>query len=192
MAGVLLLAGCEKEYEAPEDQPVFFEYRYVNYAWSYSEHGWLINADGDVRRYDLPDDFRLPDSTGYISAEDLIHNLSQTELLIGSIEANDLDHYVGLIPGAADGEILKSQNVMADAGSSVLSCYLYDSDRDMYQYVFLASSGDWEQLNDSREAEILVDWLKEIGEVFWFDLFSPLSMLQVTTIEDFITLGSHT
>lgn len=163
----LMVTGCEKEYEAPEDQSVLFEYRYVNYAWAYSENGWLIDAQGDVRSYQLPEDFRLPDSTGYISAEDLAYNLSQTDSTFHRVEAKDLDYYVGLIEGAAGGEILKSENVAADAGSSVLSCYLYDPGKDMYQYIFLARSGDWEQSNDSREAKTLVNWLKELGGVFW-------------------------
>ena len=166
----LMLSGCEKhcekQYAAPEDQPVLFEYRYMNHAWGYSDHGWLIDGEGDVRRYDLPEEFRLPDSMGYITAEDLIHNLSQSDSIIGSIKTNDLDYYIGLISGASEGKISKSENVAFDAGSSVLSCYQYDADREMYQYVFLASSGDWEQSNNSPEAKILVDWLKEFG-VFW-------------------------
>ena len=163
----MMVTGCEKEYEVPEDQPVLFEYRYVNYAWAYSEHGWLMDAEGLVHRYDFPEDFRLPDSSGYISAEDLAYNLSQSDSVIHRVEAEDLDYYVGLMEGAAGGEILKSENVAADAGSSVLSCYLYEPGKDMYQYIFLARSGDWEQSNNSREAKTLVKWLKEIGNVFW-------------------------
>ncbi len=48
---LVVLGGCEEKYEAPADQPVFFEYRYVNHAWGYSEHGYIIDSDGDVRRF---------------------------------------------------------------------------------------------------------------------------------------------
>ncbi len=163
----MIVAGCEKEYEAPLDQPVLFEYRYVNYAWVYSEQGWLMDAKGDMYSYDLPEDFRLPDSAGYISAEDITYNLSQTDSIFHSVEAEGLEYYVDLIAGAAEGEISVLENVAADAGTSVLSCYLFDPDVEMYQYVFLAQSGDWEQFNNSPEAEILVDWLKDLGGVFW-------------------------
>lgn len=163
----LMVAGCEKEYEAPEDQPVLFEYRYVNHAWGYSEHGWLMDAEGDMHRYDFPEDFRLPDSTGYISSADLSYNLSQSDSVIHRVEAEDLDYYVGLIEGAAGGEITKTENVAVDAGSSVLSCYLYDPKVDMYQNIVLARSGDWVQFNNSSEAETLEDWLKEFEEVYW-------------------------
>ena len=64
------LSGCEKEgdnrYEAPADQPVFFEYRYVNHAWGYAENGWLVDAEGEVRTYNLPEKYFVPDSAGYI------------------------------------------------------------------------------------------------------------------------------
>lgn len=162
----IALAGCEGEDDLPPDQPVLFEYLYVNYAWGYSEHGWLMDGEGDVHRFDFPEDYRSPDSTGYISGEDLAYNLSLCESIINSVESTDLKYYTALMEGAASGEILEPENVAADAGSSVLSCYFYDSSSDMYQYVFLASSGDWVQINDSWEAKTLVKWLKEIGNIF--------------------------
>ena len=163
----VLMAACEKEeYISPEDQPVYFEYRYVNYAWGYQEHGWLIDHDGYVRYFEKPDSFRVPDPSGYISIEDLEYNLGQTDSIIGQVAENKLTGYVNNIPGAASGEIGKSDNIAADAGSSVLTCYLYDEERESYLKVFLAASGDWEQFNLSGEAEILVDWLKQY-DVFW-------------------------
>ena len=164
--------GCEKEngkeYEGPEDQPVLFEYRHVNHAWAYTEHGWLIDSNGDVHYYSLPEDFRLPDSTSYLSHEDLLHNLAQADSSIHGLVAEDLEYYTGLIAGAAEGKIGKLENVAADAGGSVLSCYMYDAHKEMYQYIFLASSGDWQQSNESNEAKILVDWMKDFG-VFWLE-----------------------
>ncbi|RLB64532.1 MAG: hypothetical protein DRH08_09430 [Deltaproteobacteria bacterium] len=168
---LLVLSACEKdlnqEYDAPDDQAVLFEYHYINHAWGYADHGWLIDAEGKMRSFEFPENFRLPDSTGNISQEDLFHNLSQCDSIIVSVEEKDLDYYTGLIAGAAEGEIGSPENIAADAGSAVLGCYLYDESKDMYQYVFLAVSGDWQQSNDAPEAGILVAWLKSIGEVFW-------------------------
>ncbi len=96
-----------------------------------------------MRRYDLPEDFKVPDSTGYISLEDLIYNLAQTDSNIHNVGDKELEHYSGLISGAAEGKIGKPENIAADAGSSVLACYLYNAQKDEYQYIFLASSGDW-------------------------------------------------
>lgn len=159
---LVVLSGCEEKYEAPADQPVFFEYRYVNHAWGYSEHGYLIDSDGDVRRFDSPEDFRLPDSTGYISRADLLHNLTQTDSIIHHIIPKDLEKHTALISGAAEGKTGEAENIAADAGSFVHACYLYDSQKDKYQYIFLASSGDWQQSNEAPQAETLVTWLKGI------------------------------
>jgi len=170
MVLLLGLTACDKwldkAYEAPWTQPVFFEYRHVNHAWGYAEHGWLVDASGEVRTYDLPERFIMPDSTGYISREDLIQNLSQCDSTIHRVGAEDLRYYTGLISGAAQGKIGNAENIAADAGSSVLSCYIYDANKSMYRCVFLAASGDWQQFNESPEAEILVEWLKDLG-VFW-------------------------
>jgi len=164
----LLMAGCEKEpCGCEEDQPVWFQYRYVNFAWGYQELGWLIDADGNVRIFNLPGDFRVPDSSGFVSREDLLHNLSLTDSTIHTVEKTDLEYYADLITAAAEGKIGESLNIAADAGSSVLSCYRFDEYADAYQYVFLAQSGDWEQFNLSAEAGILVDWLVDLGDVFW-------------------------
>lgn len=168
---LITLSACDEDlksdYEAPEDQAVLFEYRYINHAWGYAENGWLIDSEGNMRSFSLPENFRIPDSTGYISQEDLDYNLSQCTSIIGNVEEEDLDYYSGLISGASDGKIGEPENIAADAGSAVLACYKYDPDKDMYQYISLAASGDWQQANNAPEAEILVEWLREIGEVFW-------------------------
>lgn len=163
----LMFSGCEEnECGCIGEQPVYFEYRYVNHAWGYQEHGWLIDGEGHLKSYNLPEGFRMPDSTGMISREDLLHNLSLTDSTIQTLASSELDTYTSLIPAAADGEIGAARNIAADAGVSVLSGYLYDREKDAYRYVFLAMSGDWEQFNLSSEAETLVDWLLDF-DVFW-------------------------
>ena len=39
----LLMGACKKEvYIAPEDQPVYFEYHFANFAWGVQDFGWLF------------------------------------------------------------------------------------------------------------------------------------------------------
>lgn len=169
LSGVLaiLMMGCEKtECGCPEEQPVYFQYHYINYAWGFQENGWLIDKEGNVRYFEYPDQFRHPGSTGMLALEDLEYNLAQTDSVIASIDAKELDDYLSYIPGAAEGEIGEPAQIAADAGSATLSCYFYDEEEDAYRYVFLAMSGDWEQFNRSAEAEQLVKWLRGFG-VFW-------------------------
>jgi len=168
---ILLLAvvtvGCEWDEDLVlEEQPVWFEYHYINHAWGFQENGWLIDGEGNVRVYDLPENYRLGMHGKFLSLEDLEYNLSQTDSVREEIDLADLNQYIQMIPGAATGNIGRETAVAADAGSSVLSAYLYDAVKDSFQYILLGRSGDWEQLNQSEEAEKLVDWLRGFN-VFW-------------------------
>lgn len=162
-----ILAACEAlEYDAPEDQPLYFEYHYVNHAWGFQEYGWLIDREGNIRRFDKPEDYIQGVPGAYLKREDLEHNLALTDSIIGNVNQAELEKYINYIPGAAGGKISKFTSVAADAGASVLSCYMYDPKEDAYQYIFLAQSGDWEQFNLSEEAEKIVKWLLDF-DVFW-------------------------
>lgn len=165
----ILLSGCSKEYYyGPEDQPVYFEYRYINYAWGLADRGWLIDNEGNIRGFEFPESYRVPDSAGHISTADLEYNLSQADTLLSSISIGEFEKHIKLIGGAADGNLGEAKQRGADMGSAVLSCYAYDPDNDAYSYVLLARKGDWEQFNQSAEAEKLVKWLKEQGELQFF------------------------
>ena len=162
--------GCEKEYYyGPEDQPVYFEYHYINQAWGVADNGWLIDNEGKVWGYDRPEDYRWPDSTGHLTFEDLEYNLAQADTLLLSFKCNELEKYTRLIRGAADGHLSESRTRGADMGSACLSCYAYDQETGTYTYVLLSATGDWEQFNQSAEAEILVDWMKDFEGLMFFD-----------------------
>ena len=163
-------SGCEKEYYfAPEDQPVFFEYHYLNYAWGIADNGWLIDSEGKQRGFNFPEDYRWPDSTGHLSLEDLAYNLGQTDTLLHSFSQKEIEKHTRLIRGAAEGNLSESRAVGADMGSAILSCYAFDPESGSYEYVLLAVRGDWERYNQSGEAEKLVDWLKDLGGLRFFD-----------------------
>lgn len=166
----LLGSSCEKsDYMGPEDQPVFFEYRYVNRAWGVADRGWLIDHEGRLMGFDLPVDYRWPDSTGHVSTADLEYNLSQADTILSIMGAKEFEKHVRMIQGAAEGNLGERRPRGADMGSSYLSCYAYDPRSASYTFVLLAQRGDWEQDNLSAEAEKLVKWLKEKGDLQFFD-----------------------
>ena len=164
---ITCITGCETiEYNPPESQPVYFEYEYINFAWGYQNNGWIIDAGGNVRSWNRPEDWRRPDSTGYISESDLLYNISETDSVIEVVGSNELKKHVALIEGAKDGFITEPENIGNDAGSASLYGYWYDPGVDAYLKVFLGLSGDYSSENTSSEAKKLVAWLKEFG-VFW-------------------------
>lgn len=167
---LVLFTGCEREYyEGPENQPVYFEYHYINFAWGSTDNGWMIDNEGNVRGYDHPENYRWPDSEGYLSSEDLQYNLDQTDTLLHNIRYKELERYTRLISGAAEGSLSDRTQRGADMGSSFLSCYFYDHDTGSYKHVLLSLTGDHEQFNQSGEAEELVEWLKEFGVAVFHD-----------------------
>jgi hypothetical protein len=163
-----MLLSCQKEtYQLPDDQPVYFEYKYQNFAWGYQHHGWLIDNEGKVRYYSMPEEWRIAEVDG-ISKENLLFNLSQTDSIITQIDKKVLDEKLSLIPKAKDGEITTPENHMFDAGTASLYAYYYDRSTKKYKGVLLAQSGDWECHNTSEAAVQLVEWMKE-NEMYWFE-----------------------
>lgn len=164
----LLLTGCmacEKAvYDAPDEQPIYFEYHFVNHAWGYQDFGWLVDGDGRIRSFEYPDSYHVAMHGDFLSLEQLEYNLAQADSLLGEIRKSELEKKKDLIAGAAEGEISDFQRHGADMGMGVFSCYKYDPQEDAYQFVLLSMSGDHQRYNASREADKLVDWLKGLVE----------------------------
>jgi len=164
---LILFTSCDYlSYDPPEDQPVYFEYEYINFAWGYQHNGWIIDRDGNVCVWDKAEEWRKPDSTGYIGAADLEFNISLTDSVIVVVDSLELMDHVEMISGAKDGYITEPRNTAYDAGSSTFYAYYYDEEADAYQKIFLGSSGDFSSANTSDEAQKLVAWLREFG-AFW-------------------------
>jgi hypothetical protein len=169
---VLLLVfclACEKEnYDAPEEQPIYFEYHFVNHAWGYHDFGWLVDGDGKIRSFEYPDSYNVAVHGDFLSLEQLEHNLAQADSIIGEVSSTVLDRKKDLIPDAATGMIKDFQRQGADMGMGVFACYKYDPVEDAYEYVMLSMLGDHQRYNSSKEADKLVDWLKGLVEGYHY------------------------
>ncbi|MFC2080471.1 hypothetical protein ACFLRQ_03245 [Bacteroidota bacterium] len=164
----LLIVSCEEaENYIPTDQPVYFEYSYINMAWGFQHHGWVIDMEGNVRSYDKPENWLSAGEDG-LDYDDLLTNISQADSIIATIDSAVLSEKIQLIMDAKDGKISPLVGSANDAGSSVLSAIYFDEATGKYKSVLLAQSGDFERHNKSRAAESLTEWLKEF-DVFWLD-----------------------
>lgn len=165
---ILLCLGCEKDPDIfPSEQPVYFEYIYMNQAWGYQHSGWLLDKQGNINYYNLPGNWRFAGEDG-ISLEDLNYNLSQADTVIGSIDSETLNEKIQLIEDVIDGEITTPVHTACDAGGAALYAYYYDPGKKLYQPVFLAQSGDFESHNTSTAAVELTAWLKQYV-LFWLE-----------------------
>ena len=159
----LLMGACKKEvYIAPEDQPVYFEYHFANFAWGVQDFGWLLDRHGTIRRFELPEEYNSVIHGDYLSLEQLEDNLGQADSVVGEVNATKLERKIRLIEGASEGEITKVHRQGADWGLGVYGCFKYNLEMQAYQYILLSADGDHQQYNRSPDAEKLADWLKEL------------------------------
>jgi hypothetical protein len=145
-------------------QPVLFQYEHVNHAWLYTHVGWMIDGNGDVKGFNLPEKWTFPDSDGFISKSDLQDNLNQTDTVFYSVSKDELlDHFDDRFD-LLDARIDTSDTYMADAGMSVLSVYIWDLGKEMYKKQVLKTKGDLQLTNSHPKTKPIVDWLVKIGK----------------------------
>lgn len=170
----LMSVSCNKE-NLPEDltQPVLFQYEYVNHAWGYNHFGWMIDNEGKVRGFNLPKTWNRTDDMNYISKEDLIENLNQTDTLYSSVENSKLLNHFENRFDMMGAKMDTSDVFMADAGVGGLYAYVWDTSVEKYKMILLATRGDISVTNTNSKAKSAVKWLKSVGEetdrFSWFD-----------------------
>jgi hypothetical protein len=159
----MLMGACKKEiYNAPEDQPVYFEYHFLNFAWGVKDFGWLLDRHGTIRRFELPEEYNSVNHGDYLSLEQIENNLAQADSVVGEVNAAKLEKKIRLIAGASEGEITKVHRQGADMGLGVYGCFKFNLEMQAYQYILLSADGDHQQYNRSPDAEKLVKWLNEL------------------------------
>lgn len=161
------LFGCDEGFNfkgAVTGNQIYFQYEYMNHAWGFQQHGWLIDSAGNVYCYNLPENWYEPDSNGVIEADALKANILKTDSICYSVNSTDLDIKIQLIEAAADGVLKEPVSVMADAGAFSYYAFLYDANAEKYQRILLWQTGDNLIENTSVEAKELFEWLDEINQ----------------------------
>ncbi len=168
-----LLLSCTKERcNCEKDQPVLFQYEYINFAWGYRHHGFMITADGNIHGFRQPAGWKECDSTGLISSADLEFNLNQCDTLFGAVDTDSLVGFFNQVEEIRTGEIQDIELNIADAGTGVFSAWYWNSEAEMYEKVFLISNGDANMRNTNSKVLPLVEWLKKTGQktdrFYWY------------------------
>ena len=160
-----VLASCNKSLNHEDIvQPVLFEYEYVNHSWVYTHNGWMIDENGDVRGFNLPDNWTFPDADGYISKDDLKENLANTDTIFHTVNKDKMLNYFASRNKLLLGEVDTSDTMMADAGMSVMYVYVWNSNKELYKRKLLKSKGDFQLTNNSVKTKETVDWLESVGK----------------------------
>jgi hypothetical protein len=163
---LIVVTACEGEVPVLK-QKILFQRHYVNYAWFYTDNGYLVDSMGYVRSFDVAKKklkWNYPDSLGYISKEAMDQNLSYCDSIIHRVGADSLSHYVDKIWGASRGMISKPDMQMADFGEIRYSAYIFDEKKQRYKEVLIKLYGDIMSNNSSPEAQEIYGWMNRIGQ----------------------------
>jgi hypothetical protein len=160
------LISCTEEIPALK-QKIYFEKHYVNMAWIPQSTGFLIDSTGSVLQFNWIEVSHVwydPDSTGTVSSTNMDKNISYCQIAGYHINADTLKHYVAKITEASKGRISDPQHVMADAGTTTYSAFIFDQKTNRYKQVLIKTEGDIFTTNSAPEANEIYNWLKRIGK----------------------------
>ncbi len=156
---MLVFAGCE---DFPRNNPeAVFIYRHVNYAWGIQDYGFIIDAEGNIREFNLPATWNYPDEDGYISESEMEENFAQLGETTCTVNRYDASYFAVRLREAQSGKITAAEHRMCDFGADSYAGFLYEPENHRYKYVFIRQTGDWYSENTSRDAGVIYEWLKE-------------------------------
>jgi len=159
------LISCEKE--APTIvQHILFEKHHTNYALGYQNNGYLIDSMGNVRTFNLSKDtikWNETDKDGYISVAKMNENLAHCKTISGFIQQDTLNYYSNKIWDASYGKITEPVNLIADAGITTYSAFVFEKKSNRYQKIIIKTCGDWMIDNSAPESESIYQWMQKIN-----------------------------
>lgn len=162
---IAFLVACNDDPTDPDHFREKFLYSrdHVSNAWGYKHSGVMLENNGDVKKYDKPDNWFFPDDDGYISEEDLLSNYSKcTPNALSGIHHDSLELYYSYIPDFEKNELGESKVVGADMGKFTYYCYRWDDQKQKYKCIVIGIRGDSEQSNKSVYSQKMIDWLEAL------------------------------
>jgi len=162
---LVMLISCKDEIPVLRQQ-VYFEKHYVNMAWVPQSTGFLIDSTGNVREFKWVEVSHVwydPDAAGYVSSTNMEKNVSYCLPVNIHVQSDSLKFFVNKIYNASKGSISDPQLVMADAGTTTYSAFIFDQKTQRYKQVLLKAEGDISISNSAKEADEIYRWLKRTG-----------------------------
>jgi hypothetical protein len=143
------------------EQKFLCERSYINFAWGYQHSGTYVDSDGGVYRFKAERQVN-PKQKGAVTEAELEAKYTQGRTLLRTVPTDDIARMRGLIADASKGSYSEKVQRAADAGATVISCYLYDENARTYKAIELDVRGDWSYRNVSPAAGQLTEWLTTI------------------------------
>jgi hypothetical protein len=155
-------AGCRKNYSLNENQVILFQFDYLNYAWGYQHHGFIIDTEGNVLKYDNPEGWNFPDSELNLTSARASENISKCIPVGKPIDKDELLRYASYINNIAQSKVTAIKNTGADGGTSQYICYQFDENSSTYKGHLLKMEGDFTCENLNYYSKRVAQWMKDI------------------------------
>jgi hypothetical protein len=159
---ILFIPGCKKNYVISEKQAILFQLEYVNYAWGYQHHGFILDSDGNVLTYKNPESWNFPDNDFSISESQVAENIALCTQTGKKIDKEELQKYTNYIKNIALSKVTAKKNVAADAGSLEFICYQFSENTGMYKGYIIKMEGDFTCENLNFFSKKVVAWMRDI------------------------------
>jgi len=156
---LMLLGGCEKLLD--NNPEALFLCQYINHAWGYRNSGYLIDREGNVRLFELPEKWNYPNESGYLTVDEMNENLQQTVETSCIVRKGDMAYFASKLRAALSGKTSEREHTACDMGSTSYGGYIYEPEKNMYKYVFIRQTGDFSCENMSREADVIYEWMQD-------------------------------
>lgn len=171
VALLLLAAGCSAKGDAESDLDrtvrkevpgdVLFESYAIDMTWGYKLTGMYITKDGKVWTYERTTPWYADRiKAGTLSRRDMLtKHAGATQ--IGTVDPTHLRDVAAMIKPAAKGPVTKTGDIGAGSGTVDLA-YLYNPENGTYYEVILAGQGERVASNGAPEAQLLLDYLRDV------------------------------
>lgn len=155
-------SGCNKDYILSQGQKILFQQEYINNAWNYQHHGFIIDSDGNVLTFDKPDKWNSPDKDNKLTEMQVNENISSCTLTGKKISKTELQKYINYIDNISSSKVTAPKHVGADMGSLVYYCYRFSENSSTYKAAIIKMEGDFECENLNFYSKRVVAWMKDI------------------------------
>lgn len=161
---VLFITGCKKNYVISGKQAILFQFDYVNYAWGYQHHGFIIDNKGNILTYNNPEEWNFPDNNLVLNEIQVAENISKCIQTGKKISKEELQKYTNYIENIASSKVTALKNVAADAGSLEYVCYQFSESTGTYKGYLIKMEGDFTCENLNFYSKKVVAWMRDIND----------------------------
>src|SRR5450759_2866256 len=160
---VLFITGCKKNSVISGKQAILFQFDYVNYAWGYQHHGFIIDNKGNILTYNNPEEWNFPDNNLVLNEIQVAENISKCIQTGKKIPKEELQKYTNYIENIASSKVTALKNVAADAGSLEYVCYQFSESTGTYKGYLIKMEGDFTCEDLNFYSKKVAAWMRYIN-----------------------------